>query len=211
MINVMIVEDQAMPRKLFEMYIEASDKYHLMFSIEDASMAEIYCLRNPIDLIIMDVVTEGHQSGLDAARIIKQRHPEIKIIIVTSMPEYSYIDQARQIGVDSFWYKETDGIQIMELIDRTMAGESIYPDSTPVLQLGIAKSSDLTPTELAVLKELTSGDTNAEIAKRMGVTEAAIKKHINSMLSKTGWRTRTELAVKASKLGLVIRSDENEE
>lgn len=211
MINVMIVEDQAMPRKLFEMYIDSCDRYNLLFSIEDASMAEIYCLKHDIDLIIMDVVTEGHQNGLEAARNIKQRHPNIKIIIVTSMPEYSYIDQARRIGVDSFWYKETDRIQIMDLIDRTMAGESIYPESTPVLQLGLAQSSDFTPTELAVLKELTGGDTNGEIAKRMGVTEAAIKKHINSMLSKTGWKTRTELAVKASRLGLVIRNENYDE
>ena len=73
MVNVMIVEDQAMPRQLFELFINESPNYHLMFSIESAAMAEVYCLKNPIDLILMDVCTAMGESGLAAAETIKRK------------------------------------------------------------------------------------------------------------------------------------------
>ena len=82
MINVMIVEDQSMPRQLFELFVKSSDKYNLLFSIENAGMAEIYCMKHPIDLILMDVLTAGGENGLEAAESIKKNYPHIKIILV---------------------------------------------------------------------------------------------------------------------------------
>lgn len=211
MTNVMIVEDQSMPRQLFELFVKSSDKYNLLFSIENAGMAEIYCMKHPIDLIIMDVLTAGGENGLDAAETIKKNYPDIKIIIVTSMPEFSYLDRARKIGVDSFWYKEDKRETILDIMDRTIAGESVYPDKAPELMLGNASSYDFTPTELEVLRELTSGDTNPEIARRMYLSAETVKKHIQHMLEKTGFKSRTMLAVEARESGLVIRNKQKED
>lgn len=211
MTNVMIVEDQSMPRQLFELFVKSSAKYNLLFSIENAGMAEIYCMKHPIDLILMDVLTAGGENGLDAAESIKKSYPNIKIIIVTSMPEFSYLDRARKIGVDSFWYKEDKRETILEIMDRTVAGEKVYPDRAPELKLGEASSYEFTPTELEVLKELTSGDTNPEIAKRMHMSAETVKKHIQHMLDKTGFKSRTMLAVEARESGLVIRDKRKED
>ena len=65
--KVMIVEDQTMPRELFELRIQASEHFEVAFSIDNAAVADIYCLRFPVDLIMMDVVTRDGESGLDAA------------------------------------------------------------------------------------------------------------------------------------------------
>ena len=154
--NVLIVEDDPMARKLFEIILESSGRYHLEASIESASLAEFYCMTNPIDLILMDVCTALHASGLDAAARVKEKYPQIKIIIVTSQPECDFIDRARLGGVDSFWYKDPSEDILLEIMDRTMAGESIYPDTTPMLKLGMASSIEFTPRELEVLRELTS-------------------------------------------------------
>lgn len=202
--KVMIVEDQTMPRQLFEMYVRASRQFELAISIDSAAMADIYCLKYPVDLILMDVVTRDGESGLAAAARIKRSFPQIKIIIVTSMPECSYIDRARAIGVESFWYKELDQEPIERLMERTMAGESIYPDAAPELRLGDASSYDLTDRELEVLREMTGGYMNAEIAEHLYMSVGTVKSHILSMLSKTGFRNRTELAVRARESGLVI-------
>lgn len=210
MTNVMIVEDQAMPRQLFEMFIRSSGRYNLMFSIENAAMAEVYCMRYPIDLILMDVITAEGESGLDAARTIKKHYPRIKIIIVTSMPEFSYLERARAAGAESFWYKELSKEPILELMDRTMAGESVYPDRTPEIRLGEAGSCEFTARELEVLRELTSGDTNQEIAGRLYMSVDTLKDYIKHLLAKTGFQNRTELAVRARESGLVIRDKEKE-
>ena len=162
--SVLIADDQSMARQLFEMFVKSSEKYRLVHSLESASVAHIYCSRFPIDLVLMDVVMADGVSGLEAAKRIKKVSPKTKIIIVTSMPEVSYIKRAREIGVESFWYKEASREPILSVMDRTMAGESVYPDSAPVLTLGNAKSVEFTPKELEVLREMTMGLTNSAIA-----------------------------------------------
>ncbi len=204
MINVIVVEDQAMPRQLFESIINNSDRYHLAHSIKNANMADIYCEQSKIDLILMDICTAMNSSGLEASERIKKKYPNIKIIIVTSMPEVSYLKRAKDAGVDSFWYKEVSEQPILELMDRTMAGESIYPDSTPLVNIGITDSSCFTERELDVLRELTSGDTNAEIGKRLQMSQYTVRDYIQTMLEKTGFHSRTELAVRARESGIVI-------
>lgn len=209
MYNVMVVEDQAMPRQLFEAFISMSDKYKLIHSIKNADMADIYCERSGIDLILMDVCTELNSNGLDAAERIKQKHPNIKIIIVTSMPEVSYLERARKIGVDSFWYKEVSEEPILELMDRTMAGESVYPDKTPSVSFGNIKSTDLSEREIEVLREVILGYTNAEIAERLNISQYTVRDYIQVIMEKTGYRTRTELAVKARESGIIIPDKKN--
>ena len=202
--KVRIVEDQTMPRQLFELRVQSSERFEVAISIDNAAMADIYCLKYPVDLILMDVITRNGESGLDAAARIKRAFPKIRIVIVTSMPEYSYLSRARAIGVESFWYKEGQRESLMEIMERTMNGESIYPDATPELRLGLASSYDFTERELEVLREMTGGDTNQEIAERLHMSVATVKTHILNMLGKTGFRNRTELAVRARESGLVI-------
>ena len=204
MYNVMIVEDQAMPRQLFEAFISMSENYTLVHSIKNADMADIYCEKSDVDLILMDVCTELNSNGLDAAERIKQKYPEIKIIVVTSMPEVSYLERAKQIGVDSFWYKEVSRDPILSIMDRTMAGERIYPDSTPSVDFGYIKSSDLSDREIAVLREVIGGDTNAEIAEKLNMSQYTVRDYVQVLMEKTGFHTRTELAVKARELGIII-------
>lgn len=204
-VSVMIVEDDPMARKLFEIILEGSGRYQLESSIESASLAEFYCMTGHVDLILMDVCTALHASGLDAAAKIKEKFPQIKIIIVTSQPECDFIGRARAACVDSFWYKDPSEDILLEIMDRTMAGESIYPDTTPMLRLGMADSADFTARELEVLRELTSGDTDDIIAERLHISVHTVKKHIKSMFQKTGFTSRTQLAVMARESGLVIR------
>ena len=208
--KVMIVEDQTMPRELFELRIQSSEHFETVLSIDNASLAEVYCLRFPVDLILMDVITRNGENGLDAAARIKRAFPQIKIIIVTSMPECSYLGRAREIGVESFWYKEEQRESLLDVMERTMAGESVYPDATPELQLGLASSYEFTERELEVLREMTGGDTNSEIARRLHLSVATVKTHILNMLAKTGFRNRTELAVRARESGLVILNRKSE-
>ena len=203
MTRVLIVEDDPMAQKLLETFIENSGNYKVAGTIASAGFAETYCHKNPVDLILMDVCTGLGVSGLEVATKIKERRPEIKIIIITSQPECDFIRRAKAGKVDSFWYKSSDENEILKLMDKTMAGESIYPDATPTLQIGHAWSTEFTPRQLEVLRELTSGDTNVEIGKRLGISAATVRDHVQQMLEMTGLHNRTSLAVAADKSGLV--------
>jgi len=202
--KVLIVEDQVLVRKFIENALKDSDKYEASFSIKNADLADVYCQKNKIDLILMDVYTDLGASGLEAAARIKKQYPEIKIIVITSLPEFSFIKRAREIGVESFMYKEDEANSLISIMDRTMAGESVYPDKTPEVKIGLASSYDFSERELEVLRELTSGNTNEEIAAKLCISTATVKTHIANLMDKTGFKSRTELAIKARELGLVI-------
>ena len=207
MTNVLIVEDQEMSRQLFEILLRDTGRYRVVRSIPNASMAPFYCAQGGIDLVLMDVCTELDASGLDAAARIKEKHPDIKVIIVTSIPEFSWLERARAIGADSFWYKNVSREPLLELLDRTMAGESVYPDETPELRLGLASSREFSRRELEILRELTGGGSNQEIGEALGISALTVKTHLKNMLQKTGFHTRTELAVEARRIGLVVREN----
>ncbi len=156
----------------------------------------------------MDVVMGYGMDGLDAAKQIKQKRPDVKIMIVTSMPETTYIDRAKEIGVDSFWHKEVQEQPLLEIMNRTMAGESVYPSEMPVIWFGNTISTELTDIEMAVLRELMTCASNKEIGERLFMSESTVKRHIADMLAKTGFKSRLQLAIEARGGGLVIHHEE---
>lgn len=203
--HVLIVEDQQMPRQLFEIFVQSSPNYTHVASVANAALAMDICKNRAVDLVLMDVMTAHHISGLDIAEQLKAEFPQIKIIIVTSMPEYSWLDRARKIEVDSFWYKEGAKETILSVMDRTMAGEQVYPLDTPLTPIGYTNNHEFTERELDVLRELITGDSNVQIGERLNMTPGTVKWHIKNMLQKTGFHTRTELAAQARSLGIVIK------
>ena len=202
--RVMVVDDQVISRRLFELYLKDSERYELVYSVKSAAVADIYLVNQDVDLILMDILMSDGSNGLDAAEKIKKNFPQIKIIAVTSMVDTQFLSRAREIGVDSFWYKEADEVDILDVIDRTMAGESVYPDTPMAVRLGNIMSTEITGRELEVLREITSGTSNAMVAERLGITEGTVKVHVRNLLRKTGYSSRTELAIKARTLGAAV-------
>ena len=188
MYQVMIVEDDPMAQKLLEIFVDGKGNYQVAHIIESAAMAEFYCMTNPIDLVLMDVCTSMNASGLEAAERIKRRFPHIRIIIITSQPECSFIDRAREAQVDSFWYKSATAKELLTVMDRTIGGECVYPDTTPSLKLGDAVSEQFSDRELEVLRLVVAGDTDASIAEKLFISVATVKTHIQNMKNRTGFR-----------------------
>ncbi len=202
--RVLIVDDQIMPRQLFESFVESSENYELAASVDTAKVADVYCSAGNVDLVLMDVVMSDDSSGLEAAARIKASYPRIKIIIVTSMPDSAFLKRAREIGVDSFWYKEVQEAPMLDVMDRTMAGEHIFPDRPPEAKLGLASSADFTDREIEVLRLLAEGLTDKEIADKLHLSVSTLRYHINNLTSKSGLSSRTELAVNAVRSGIAI-------
>ena len=202
--NVLIVEDHSMVRQLFSHIVSSDSRYHVAAAIDTAMYADTWCAKGGIDLIIMDVVMQDASNGLDAAARIKATYPKIKIIIVTSMPDPLILKRAREIGVDSFWYKEAEEEPLLRVMDCTMAGLSVWPFKPPEANLGKAKSTDLTEKEIAVLRLVAEGLTDREISERLIMSVPAIRYYVGNLIAKTGCASRTELAVCAVRSGLTI-------
>lgn len=205
--KIMIVDDQFVSREMFKLYINQCPDYEVTYCVDTAMFADTYVLNSKLDLVIMDILMQDGSNGLDAAEKIKKLKPELKIIAVTSMPEVSWMDRARKIGIESFWYKEASKETILEIIERTLKGESIYPMETPEVKLGMAKSTELTPREIQVLRLLTTGVGNDKISESLGISLNTVKTHIKHLLDKTGFSSRTQLAIQARITGFVIEDD----
>lgn len=204
----MVADDQYVARSFFEIHVEMLNRYELVASLANAEQAVAWCAEHPVDLVIMDVMMKYGLDGLTCARTIKHDHPEIKIILTTSTAEAGWIEKARQAKIDSFWFKEYSEIPLTEVMDRTMAGESVYPDVPPNPEFGEVKKYDLSKRELDVLRELTRNLTNEEIAENLRLSPHTVKRHIENMLAKTGYKSRVDLAVNAKTIGLVVHEDD---
>ena len=205
--KVAVVDDYRISRTFFEMMVQSSERYTLAKSFSSAKEAVAYCCENPVDLVIMDVMMRMGVDGLTAAGQIKAYDPGIKIILVTSTAESSWEDMAREIGIESFWYKEYSDESLVEVMNRTVEGEQVYPKKPVDVELGSVMRVALTQRELDVLRELTLGYSNEAIAERLNISVNTVRAHIQNMLNKTGFKNRLALAVNAASLGIVV-SDE---
>ena len=201
--RVMIVEDQTIIRSLLESYFRAEDGCRIIASISSAKRAVEVCRANSVDLILMDVQTENRENGLIAVRQIKEIQPRIKIIVVTSLIDGTVLDEAKRAGADSLWYKDSTQKRLMDVVHQTMAGENIFPDAPPTVEIGMAKSTEFTKTELKVLRHLLRGLSYSRIAAETGCETSTIKFHVANMLQKTGLENKLQLALAVSDVKLV--------
>jgi len=184
--KVMIVEDQTMIRSLLESYFRAEDGYRITASIPGAKQA-----------------VEIRENGLIAVRQIKAIQPKSKIIVVTSLIDGAVLDEAKKVGADSLWYKDSTQKRLMDVVRQTLAGEHIFPDAPPTVEIGMAKSTEFTKTELKVLRHLLRGLSYTRIAAEMGCEMSTVKFHVSNMLQKTGLENKLQLALAVSDVKLI--------
>ena len=137
---------------------------------------------------------------LDA--LMMSRIPEFpgrKIIVFTASADPEYLAAARKAGADGFWYLHP----CADSLAQTLAREAAFPNKAPAVQLGNACSTNLTKRELEVLRYITAGQSDAEIAYALSITVSTVKHHIQQLRIKTGLANRTQLAVEAVRSGLI--------
>lgn len=204
MIRVLIVEDQKMAQENMERIIQNGERYRLAGTLANAADAELFCMHSPVDLILMDVCTAHDENGIEATAVIKKKFPSVKVIIVTSMAEHTFLEKAKAAGADSFWYKDASRGELLSVMDRTMEGERIFPEKTPEVRLGLTTSYELTPSELEVLRALMQSTGDEDAAGMLNCTKSNIRWHLNKILEKTGYRTRMELLIAVAQKNLII-------
>lgn len=203
--RVVIADDEMISRGYMELFIKPSKRYEIAAALPFAQDVIDWCRENPLpDLIIMDVMMVSGIDGLTAAGQLKELYPQIKIIVATSMADTDWLEKARQSGIESFWFKTYSDISLLEVMDRTMAGESVYPEKAPGVMLGCLQASKLTKQQRSLLRYLTEGLSNREIAEKMYLSPNTVKDYLDDLMEKTGIHSRTALVAQASRLGIVV-------
>lgn len=204
MVKVLIIDDSRVARAYMQNLVQCSEEYELVGTLSNADMAEIVCKRSNVDLVLMDVCTDSDKDGIDATAELRLKFPELKIIIVTSMIEQSFIVRAKEAGADSFWYKDVSPEELIDVMNITMQGGHVWPDQTPSVKIGISTSKELTDAQLKVLRLVCEGMQNDEIAIKLGISVNTVRWHISKILEETGFSNKTQLAVAVTGKRLII-------
>ena len=197
MTKVLIVEDNRYMADFFAALFRSSGQYECVGTLRDAAQTEMFCHLNPVDLILMDVQTLHGHSGLAAARVIKQESPRIRIIVVTSLVDDAVLQKAREVGADSLWYKDHGGHEILEIVERTLAGEHLFPDKAPNVEIGRTWSDELSDTQKKILRLYIQGNSYSAIARQCYIEETTVKYHMEQMVRKCGFKNKQQLIAAA--------------
>jgi DNA-binding NarL/FixJ family response regulator len=199
MIKILIVEDQTMLRESLEHIIGEQDDMEVAGSTDDAANTPQLCGQLKPDLVLMDVVTKNNSSGITYTAQIRKEFPDIKIGILTALPEITFAEEARKAGAHSFMDKNMGNDHLFHVIRNTMKGYSIY--SVPQDRLPF--TARFTEKEIAVIRFVCQGMARDEMAQKLDVSESMIKQHITSILNKTGFDSISKFAIYAVGEGLI--------
>lgn len=202
--NIVIVEDNLYVQKHFTAMLSADERFQIVGSFRDAFEAEKMCREQKIDLVLMDVQTLHNHSGLSAGRRIKAACPKTKVLIVTSLVDPDVLAKAKQGCADSLWYKDHGDEDVMEIIERTLAGESVFPDTSPDVEMKQIVSSQITPRQLEILRRFVMGMTYDEIAADMKLTKNGVRWNLDRMVENGGFKNKHELLAAAIESKLIV-------
>lgn len=206
MIRVLIVDDSRQSQFFLKTMLSEQEECIIVDTIASAANAELYCLGNRIDLILMDICTADNASGLVAAEKIKKNYPKVKIIMVTSMPEYSFISQAKCAGCEGFWYKEYGDTELLEVVSRVMDGEKCYPEEMPLVSVGLANNTDFSDREYEIVRMLADGLNRQEIADKLGISARTVRFYIEELKTKTGHEDTMKMVAAFVEQKLIINN-----
>ena len=199
--RVLIVDDhESMSDSLYHA-LKSTKDFEVVGSLKSALNAELYCMKLEPDLVLMDVCTEGGSSGIDATKIIREKYPHIKVIVMSGFDEITYAPRAKQAGAHAFVFKSKSLDYFVKVAKGVMKGENFFPESKTIsTSMGEAP---LTEREMEVLRLLCKHMTNAEIAEELFISEHTVKYHKSNMLAKTGFNKTVDLAFYLISKGLI--------
>jgi NarL family two-component system response regulator LiaR len=208
-ISIVVVDDHAVVRKGIQALLATEPDLEVVGEGEDGSQAvSLYEQLEP-DLLLMDLLMPK-MDGIEAIRRIKEKHPDAKILILTSFAADEHVFPAIKAGALGYLLKDTDPEHLVGAIRQVNGGDSsLSPTIARKVLEEIFRPTDqplsadpLTRRELEVLKVLAKGRSNKDIAGELSISETTVRTHVSNILAKLHLASRTEAALYALKEGM---------
>ncbi len=214
-IRVGIVDDQELMRSALRMMVQSQPDLDLVGEGADGHEALALVRSRRVDVVLMDI-RMPRMDGIEATAIIARDHPRSRVLALTTFDLDDYVFPALRAGASGFLLKDARAEDVVAAIHTVYAGHGVVaPSTTRRLIEHVATSMPhgedraaairerLTPRELDTLLELATGDSNAEIARRLHLSEATVKTHVGRVLTKLQLRDRVQAVVLAYETGVV--------
>lgn len=211
MVRILLAEDQTMVRQGLKMMIETDEELLVTGEADNGKEAIELCEKQLFDIVILDIRMPV-MDGIEAAKVIQSRWPDIKILMLTTFDDNRYVLESLKIGVSGYILKNGDTDSLIRSIKSALTGGLSIEDQVAAkvmpLLLNQEENNDepdptLTPRERAILKCIGEGLSNNEIGERLALSVGTIKNNTSQILNKLDLRDRTQLAIYAIRHNLV--------
>ena len=212
--NILIVEDHELTRFGLKTAFEGVDFVDKLYEAESAETALTIFNNNKIDIVIMDLGLPV-MNGIEATKLIKNSNKDVKIIILTSHNDEKEVLNSLRAGANAYCSKEINPQRLIQVVQSVADGAAWFDPSiahivlkattnSPVLDSeNNSKKYDLTARESQILKLMTEGYSNMEIAQILVISINTTKAHVASILQKLEVDDRLQAALKALKYKIV--------
>lgn len=212
--KILIIEDHELTRFGLKTAFEACDFVEAIYEAESAEKGIEIVRENQMDLIVMDLGLPG-MNGIEATKAIKETNPDIKVVVLTSHNDDQEVLNSLKAGANAYCSKEINPKRLIQVVQSVLEGAAWFDPSISHIVIDAATKAQasesqkperdygLTTRETQILKLITEGYSNIEIANELFVSINTTKAHVASILQKLEVDDRLQAALKALKERLV--------
>jgi DNA-binding NarL/FixJ family response regulator len=213
-VRILVADDQPLVRSGFRMVLDERPDLELVGEAADGEEAIRLASELDPDVILMDV-RMPNLDGVEATRRLIAGGSRARVLVLTTFDLDEYVYAAVQAGASGFLLKDVQPAELVDAIRVVAAGNSLFgPAATRRLVEQFARApaaptassnklDELTDREREILRLLADGNSNAEVAERLYLSEATVKTHVSAILRKLGVRDRVQAVIAAYEAGLV--------
>jgi DNA-binding NarL/FixJ family response regulator len=211
-IRVLLCDDQALVTEGIQLILETDAMLKVVGVARDGAQAVEMVLQVKPDIVLMDLKMPG-MNGIHATQIIRRDYPHIPVLVLTTFDDEEWVIDAVRSGAAGYLLKDTPRERLITAVKDTVAGKShVDPAVAGKLLTRVANAparptaaplaDPLTEREQEILRLMTHGLNNAEIAKRMFLSEGTVRNYASAIFGKLGVEDRVQAVVLAIKFGL---------
>jgi DNA-binding NarL/FixJ family response regulator len=210
--RILLADDHAVVRQGLRLVLDGEPDLEVVAETGNGAEAVERAAAGDVQLAILDV-TMPRMTGIQAARALSQRNPDVRILILSMHDNEQYFFEALRAGASGYVLKSVADRDLVEACRATMRGEPfLYPGAVKALirdhlervRRGEPVPGDpLSPRESEIVKLIAEGHTSREIAETLVISEKTVERHRSNVLEKLGMRDRVELTRYAVRRGLI--------
>ena len=209
--RILLADDHGLVRRGLRLILDAQPDLEVVAEASDGAEAIALAQSEEVDLAILDI-SMPRMTGLQAARELQQRRPDVRVLILSMHESEQYLYEALRAGASGYVVKTVADRDLVEACRATLRGEPfLYPGAVTALvndhlrraREGKLPLGPLTPRETEVIKLVAESYTNRQIAEALIISEKTVDRHRANILEKLGMRDRVELTRYAIRNGLV--------
>jgi DNA-binding NarL/FixJ family response regulator len=209
-IRVLIVDDHAILREGLRAMLNYYDDVEIVGEAQDGNEAIAQVEALLPDVVLMDIAMPG-MNGLEATRLLRQKYPQTRILVLTQHEDRQYVVPLLQAGAAGFMTKRALGVELINALRVVARGETyLQPSAATTLVEEIRHTNDgsntvaesITPRELEILRHIVAGETNTQIANALTISVKTVEWHRANLMSKLDAHSVADLVRYAIEHGL---------